>query len=424
MRHRPPASQPYPHRTARRLGALWVCLVLVGCLLGGLLVGCEVGGAKFSLPTYTEHIGERGKGTDGYYGASNGLSYSLAIGDGGQYYTVEGIGACTDVDIVIPDTYDGLPVRGVEAQAFRNDRQLLSVMFGNNIVRIGDGAFMGCVRLMSVTLGEAVVSIGEGAFGGCTRLKEVGNYADIDIQRGSLEYGMVGFYADNIYTKDEGHSNLFVDARGFVLYRTDHTCTLVDCLQHIPDVTVPDEVTDIDEFAFADDPKLVSVTLPIGVHRIHANAFEGCTNLTYVSMGDGLVSIATNAFCGCTALQRVRFSTNLTYIHDLAFAECRSLRQVELPDSVCYLSSYAFLNCSALRMVSLGKGITSLDPTVFAGCHSLSEVQFSLISRWHRGTDPEDERRNNGVPVTEEEMQDAAANAEIIRQARYYWYRG
>ena len=414
-----------PRKTALWLCALCVCLVsALGLACGAILTGCTLSGARFSMPTYTEHVGERGSNSHGRFGASIGLSYSLAMGDDGQYYTVEGIGTCKDVDIVIPDMHEGLPVRGVEAQSFRNNRQLLSVFFGDNIVRIGDNAFTGCVRLMSVTLGQSVISIGDGAFGGCTRLKEVGNYADIEISKGSLENGMVGFYADNIYTATEGRSNLFVNDKGFVLYRTDYACTLVDLLYRATDVTVPDEVTDIDEYAFADDTLLYSITLPLGVHKIHASAFMGCTNLTIVNMGDGLVGIEARAFYGCSALSDIHFSANLTYIHSLAFGECRSLNQLALPDSVCALYTYAFLNCNALRTVQLGKGITSLDPTVFAGCDKLKEVHFGLVTRWQRGVSAEDMRNHTGEPIDEAAIMDAEANAEAIKLAVYYWYRG
>ncbi len=75
-----------------------------------------------------------------------GLRFELnANGDG---YTVYGNGATGDV--VIPSTYNGLPVTA-----------------------IGYGAFEGCSGITSITIPDTVVKIGDGSFRGCTGLESV-----------------------------------------------------------------------------------------------------------------------------------------------------------------------------------------------------------------------------------------------------------
>ena len=51
--------------------------------------------------------------------ASEGLKFELVSGMMGQHYIVAGMGTCTDTHVIIPDTYNGLPVRGIAAGAFR-----------------------------------------------------------------------------------------------------------------------------------------------------------------------------------------------------------------------------------------------------------------------------------------------------------------
>ena len=70
--------------------------------------------------------------------ASEGLEYKLS-GDG-TYYFVKGIGSCTDTDIVIPDTYEGKPVKEIGERAFEGS-SITSVMVGSNVTRIGYSAF-------------------------------------------------------------------------------------------------------------------------------------------------------------------------------------------------------------------------------------------------------------------------------------------
>ena len=46
------------------------------------------------------------------------------------------------------------------------------------------------------------------------------------------------------------------------------------------DVVIPDTVTTIDSYAFADCETLISVVIPESVKTISWRAFENCTNLT------------------------------------------------------------------------------------------------------------------------------------------------
>ena len=104
--------------------------------------------------------------------ASEGLDMVL-ISEG--EYTVSGIGTCTDTEILIPTTYNGLPVVSVEASAFLNNTAITSVVLPDSITSIGENAFNGCESLTSVTFGKnsQLSSIGPGAFNYCYGLRSV-----------------------------------------------------------------------------------------------------------------------------------------------------------------------------------------------------------------------------------------------------------
>ena len=79
--------------------------------------------------------------------------------------------------VKIPDTVtiDGITykVTAIEANAFKNNKNITKVIIGNNVTVIGKNAFAGCKKLSSVTVGKNVKTISAGAFSGCAKLKTV-----------------------------------------------------------------------------------------------------------------------------------------------------------------------------------------------------------------------------------------------------------
>ena len=92
-----------------------------------------------------------------------------------QSYHVVGIGTCTDTDIVIPSSYNGLPVTGISGLAFRMCKNLTSVTIPDTVVSIGVDAFYGCENLTSIVIPDSVTFISSGTFAGCTRAFEIEN---------------------------------------------------------------------------------------------------------------------------------------------------------------------------------------------------------------------------------------------------------
>ncbi len=79
--------------------------------------------------------------------------------------------------VVIPATItqNGVTYRvtSIAANAFKNNKKLVKVKLGSQIVSIGKSAFQGCSKLKSVTLGTNVASVGAKAFYKCTALTSI-----------------------------------------------------------------------------------------------------------------------------------------------------------------------------------------------------------------------------------------------------------
>ncbi len=118
-----------------------MAIVLAMLLVASMLVSCgEKQGSQESTNESKTETEIEIKGTDG-------LEYTLNTD--GVSYSACGIGSATDTDIIIANTYNGLPVTSISIGAFSECSSLTSVTFGGNsqITSIGDSAFSYCSNL-------------------------------------------------------------------------------------------------------------------------------------------------------------------------------------------------------------------------------------------------------------------------------------
>jgi len=88
-------------------------------------------------------------------------------------YAVTGIGSCTAEEIVIPSSFDGLPVTTIANDAFKDCRLITSVKLPEGITSIGNNAFKGCVSLVAIDLPAGLTALGDSAFEGCKSLENI-----------------------------------------------------------------------------------------------------------------------------------------------------------------------------------------------------------------------------------------------------------
>ena len=70
-------------------------------------------------------------------------------------------------EVVVPATLEGVPVYGIDENAFAGQTRIVSVVLPEGVKSIGWFAFSGCVSLRSITLPESLSHISYGAFEGC-----------------------------------------------------------------------------------------------------------------------------------------------------------------------------------------------------------------------------------------------------------------
>ena len=73
---------------------------------------------------------------------------------------------------------------------------------------------------------------------------------------------------------------------------------------------------------------LTEITIPSNVTIIDNYAFDGCTGLEKVELNEGLKTINTNAFSNCSSLKEIVIPSTVTYIGNKGFSKCTSLKTV------------------------------------------------------------------------------------------------
>ncbi len=268
----------------------------------------------------------------------NGLK--LALSRDGEYYIVDNGRECTDPVIVIPDTYNGLPIAMIAEGAFSGNKAIESVIVSENVIRIEQLAFSGCDSLQFNEYGNA---------------KYLGSaknpYAFLILSAG-----------EDIDSVDIHKSTRAIAGRAF-LNNTNLT-----------EVAIPDSVVAIEKLAFGSCIGLIELDLGEGIRYIGEQAFSGCSALTEIILPASVISTDNYAFLNCSSVTRLELNEGLEEIGSSSF-EGLAIESVVIPDSVKDFRG-AFSNCRALKKVVIGDGVRVIGTSTFSFCESLTEIEF------------------------------------------------
>ena len=214
-------------------------------------------------------------------------------------------------DIVIPSTYNGLPVVHIDVNAFNGESYMTSVVIPDSVTSIGRYAFANCENLRSVDMSENISEIETYAFSNCTNLES------IDIPASVTSIGTRAFNA----------------------------CASLETVTFLGN-----DITMIESYAFADCTSLREIEIPSSVTEIGSNVFSGCSSLTRVVLPESLLEIGFACFYRCSFLTDINIPSKVTKIENSTFENCTSLRELFIPSTVESVEDDAFDGCTDLTV--------------------------------------------------------------------------
>ena len=191
-------------------------------------------------------------------------------------------------------------------------------------------------------------------------------------------------------------------------------------------VTIPDTVTEIGDWAFENCKQLSSVSLSSNLVALGSGTFSNCTSLTSIRIpksleradaggsGDyapfigcaalsdieletGMTKIPANLLLDCPGFTTITIPNTVTEIGDSAFAGTNltsivipdtvteigeaafaytNLTSIVIPDTVTEIGNLAFMYCKQLSSVSLSSNLVTLGSGAFSNCTSLTSIRI------------------------------------------------
>lgn len=287
--------------------------------------------------------------TDVSHGEPTLEDLEFTLLEDGKSYAVSAISESTAADIVIPATYEGLPVTNIKEMGFSNTK-IRTLYIPKGVTTIEENAINYCDNLETLFIPSTVNNIARRAIEGCPKL--------------------------SITVSDE--STCFSSLNG-ALYDKDKT-KIIRAPRYIDSYVFPKTVKIIYPEAFVTCENLKSIVIPEGVTLIGEAAFVN-SGLVEVMISKTVESIDERAFSYCASLERVNFcydgessESHLTSILKRAFYQCKALQDVRLPDHVKNIGEEAFVQCRSAKTLYLGKDLLTILGNAFDGMSSIMEV--------------------------------------------------
>ena len=281
-------------------------------------------------------------------GDSGELAYTL--NEDRESYSVSGLGTHTGKKVVVPETYNDLPVTGICEKAFFNNEIIQSIIIPDSVTVIGEQAFAACSNLKSVKIGSGVTRIERKTFDGCPKLKSV-------------------TLSDKLVYIGEAAFN--------------------DC-SALKSINLPNSITDIDESAFYKCAALTDVIIPNKLTTIRRHTFSGCSSLKSVTVPSSVSFIDGYAFSECSSLSSVYIESlsawcNIAFADELAnplfiasklYLNGKLVTDLVIPDDVTSIPAGAFHSVSCFKSITVPKQVTHIGNEAFYGCASLTNIYF------------------------------------------------
>ncbi|MBR3845105.1 MAG: leucine-rich repeat domain-containing protein [Clostridia bacterium] len=285
---------------------------------------------------------------------SKGLEYE--VNSDGETCTITGLGTYSSKDLVIPSKIGDYEVTAIADYAFQKT-DIETFSGGENITKIGIGAFQDCQQLKTAIIPARVKTIEQDCFRDCSELRR------LTLPPNLIEIGESAFGA---------------------------------CVR-ITEINIPNTVKTIGATAFCGCVSLKSIIIPNGVMRIDAGAFAGCVSLTNINFPASVRSVG-EGFVSYNNLTTINVDTNSPVLSSIdgnlygdfsrvfiSYACAKPDSSFDIPKTVVRIGTWSFAGCLNLKTILIPKSINSIGAGIFCFSPNIETIYYDgTLEDWHR----------------------------------------
>lgn len=294
-----------------------------------------------------------------------GVEYlTFELNSDNESYSVTGCNASAEGEIVIPSTYNGLPVTDIKSYAFDDYKNLTSITIPNSIINIGEYAFYNCTSITSIVVPDSVLSIGKYAFYNCI------NLVSVKIGEGVTNIGYSCFNncksLENVYWNAENVSDITTSSYIFLnagISGEGIAFEFGNTVENIPSYIFY-------TYSSSNAPKVISIKIGCSVDSLHKDIYDDCNDLKSIDVSDDNINFSS--------VEGVLFNKDKTKI--LRFPVSKTDTEYSIPSSVTSIGSSAFYNCANLKSIRIPDGVTVIEGNAFYGCTGLEKIYWDAIN--------------------------------------------
>lgn len=282
--------------------------------------------------------------------------------------------------------------------------QMTEINVPSQVTTIGRSAYNSCTAATCIVLPATLASLGEFAFSGCTAVASV--TCDALVPPTATENCFTNINADIPVNVPNGKQDEYREAAGWS-YFGNYPATSGRCGDDLTwsfesgtlAITGTGEMYDYDKTTNVPWYSLLAgiheLSLPEGMTRIGKYAFANCTGVDEVTIPSTVTYSATASFMACAGIKKVTFAGtlaqwmnidfqavtgnpmyNFTGNNDYLYVSDQSgaIAKLIVPSEVTVVKKYSFPNYKYLKEVVLHSGVTELQMGAFQNSINIKDI--------------------------------------------------
>lgn len=254
-------------------------------------------------------------------------------------------------------------VKRMERGAFTTSG-IQNIVFGEGLEYIGFGCFQSCASLKEVVLPASCRTLDKQAFTYCSAM------TNLVLNEGLQSIYEMAFYGCNGLTEvtipgtatDLGRT-LFYNCAGLKKVIFGEGCTIVPgmCFEYdtaLEEVVLPETMEVIGDFSFCYCKGLTNINLPSSIREIQAAAFEFVA-MPEVNVPDGVTEIPEYCFASMPYVEKINVPGSVKYIGKVGIHNDPSLRTLILHEGLEELGERAITLNESLKTLTLPASLTT-----------------------------------------------------------------